>query len=186
MPEATVIGASQWYRTLDRAQWKALAASNLGWTFDGFEVFALILTVGFALQQLLEAADHRLIPAYAGVVIATTVVGWGIGGLLGGSLADYVGRKRTMIFAILAYSLMTGLSALSWDWLSFAALRFLVGVAIGSGRPARRSWPSFGPITRAARAPPLCNPGLPLAASLPPASGWWSVPPVPTRGAPCI
>ena len=31
-------------------------------------------------------------------------LGWGIGGLIGGTLADYFGRKRTMIFAILAYS----------------------------------------------------------------------------------
>lgn len=37
-----------------------------------------------------------------------------------------------MIFAIIAYSLMTGLSALAWDWTSFVILRFLVGVAIGS------------------------------------------------------
>jgi len=35
---------SPWYRSLNRTQWKALLASNLGWTFDGFEVFALILT----------------------------------------------------------------------------------------------------------------------------------------------
>ena len=37
-----------------------------------------------------------------------------------------------MTLTILAYSLLTGLSALSWDWVSFAALRFLVGLAIGS------------------------------------------------------
>ena len=72
------------------------------------------------------------IPAYAGTVIAITLLGWGVGGLIGGILADYIGRRRMMIYAILAYSLMTGLSALAWDWMSFAALRFLVGVAIGS------------------------------------------------------
>jgi MFS family permease len=65
-------------------------------------------------------------------VIAITLLGWGIGGLIGGVVADYIGRKRTMMLAILAYSLMTGLSAFAWDWMSFAALRFLVGVAIGS------------------------------------------------------
>jgi MFS family permease len=129
---SSMIGSSRWYRSLDQAQWKALVASNLGWTFDGFEIFALILTVGAALHQLLDPADYRLIPAYAGAVIAVTVVGWGIGGLLGGVLADYIGRRQTMILAVLAYSLTTGLSALAWDWLSFAALRFLVGVAIGS------------------------------------------------------
>jgi len=61
-----------------------------------------------------------------------SLLGWGIGGLIGGVIADYLGRKRTMLLAILAYSLMTGLSAFAWDWLSFAVLRFLVGVAIGS------------------------------------------------------
>jgi len=47
-------------------------------------------------------------------------------------LADYLGRKRSMTLTILAYSLLTGLSAFSWDWLSFAVFRFLVGLAIGS------------------------------------------------------
>src|SRR6201988_1073700 len=37
-----------------------------------------------------------------------------------------------MMLAILAYSLMTGLSAFAWDWTSFVVLRFLVGIAIGS------------------------------------------------------
>jgi MFS family permease len=121
-----------WYRTLSRAQWKVLIASNLGWTFDGFEIFALFLTVGFALRQLLDAAQYAQIPQYAGYILACTVFGWATGGVIGGIIADYIGRKRTMMLAILAYSLTTGLSALAWDWESFAVLRFLVGVAIGS------------------------------------------------------
>jgi MFS family permease len=122
----------RWYRSLNWTQWKALIASNLGWTFDGFEVFALILTVGAALHQLLDASEYRLIPVYAGAIIAITVFGWGAGGLLGGILADYIGRKRSMTLTILAYSALTGLSALSWNWWSFALFRFLVGLAIGS------------------------------------------------------
>jgi MFS family permease len=132
MSKFATFAPSPWYRSLNQAQWKALVASNLGWTFDGFEVFALILTVGVALHQLLDPSQYQLIPAYAGAVIAITVFGWGIGGLLGGVLADYLGRKRSMTLTILAYSALTGLSAFSWDWTSFAALRFLVGLAIGS------------------------------------------------------
>jgi MFS family permease len=132
MSDIGTIRSAPWYRSLTRAQWKALAASNLGWTFDGFEVFALILTVGAALHQLLDPSQYKFIPAYAGAVIAITVFGWGAGGLLGGILADYIGRKRSMAVTILAYSLLTGLSALSWSWLSFALFRFLVGLAIGS------------------------------------------------------
>ncbi len=127
-----VVVSSPWYRSLDRAQWGVLVASNLGWLFDGFELYALFLTVGFALHQLLDAAHYAAIPRYAGYILATTVFGWATGGVIGGIIADYIGRKRTMILAILAYSLTTGLSALAWDWVSFAVLRFLVGVAIGS------------------------------------------------------
>ena len=86
--------AAPWYRTLNRVQWNTLAASNLGWLFDGFETYALILTVGMAMQQLLPSELHSQIPAYAGTVIAITLLGWGIGGMIGGILADYVGRKR--------------------------------------------------------------------------------------------
>ncbi len=126
------VGAQPWYRSLDANQWKTMLASNLGWMFDGYETYALILTVGVALHQLLEPAQFAQIPAYAGTVIGITLLGWGVGGFIGGILADYIGRRRTMILAILAYSLTTGLSAFAWDWVSFALLRFVVGVAIGS------------------------------------------------------
>jgi MFS family permease len=126
------IDATPWYRSLSREQWRVLIASNLGWTFDGFEIFALFVTVGFALRQLLDVAQHAAIPQYAGYILACTVFGWATGGVIGGIIADYIGRKRTMMLAILAYSLTTGLSAFAWDWASFAVLRFLVGVAIGS------------------------------------------------------
>jgi MFS family permease len=121
-----------WYRALNRPQWNTLIASNLGWMFDGFEAYALILTVGVALHQLLPPSQYSQIPVYAGAIIATTLCGWAVGGMVAGILADYVGRKRTMIFAILTYSIMTGLSAFSWDWISFAVFRFLAGLAIGS------------------------------------------------------
>src|ERR1700737_882462 len=125
-------GSQPWYRSLGRTQWNTLIASNLGWVFDGYETYALVISVGVALRELLEPSSYAQIPVYAGTVIALTLLGWGIGGLIGGVIADYIGRKRAMMLAILAYSIMTGLSAFAWDWVSFAALRFLVGLAIGS------------------------------------------------------
>jgi MFS family permease len=121
-----------WHRSLTPPQWKTLFATNLGWLFDGFETYALILTAGPAMRSLLDPSQYGQIPAYVGTVIGITLLGWGIGGLFGGVLADYIGRKRTMIFAILAYSIMTGITALAFDWVSFIILRFLVGIAIGS------------------------------------------------------
>ncbi|HEY2532633.1 MAG TPA: MFS transporter [Xanthobacteraceae bacterium] len=131
MTEVTA-GTMPWYRTLTLSQWRTLLATNLGWLFDGYEAYALFLTVGPAMHSLLAASQYSQIPAYAGTVVAITLLGWGIGGFCGGILADYIGRKRTMIYAILAYSIMTGLTAVSFNWISFALLRFLVGIAIGS------------------------------------------------------
>jgi len=121
-----------WYSGISATQWKTLLASNLGWVFDGFETYALILTVGVALRQLLDPSQYPQLPTYAGGIVATTLLGWALGGMSAGILADYIGRKRTMILAILTYSVMTGLSAFAWDWTSFAVMRFLVGLAIGS------------------------------------------------------
>jgi MFS family permease len=113
--ESTAVADQPWHRKLDATQWKTLLASNLGWVFDGFEAYALILTVGMALRQLLDVSQHERIPTYAAAVIATTLVGWALGGMAAGVLADYIGRKRTMILSILTYSIMTGLSAFAWD-----------------------------------------------------------------------
>jgi MFS family permease len=132
MTTVTVAGSQPWYRSLTATQWKTVFASNLGWMFDGYETFALILVVGVALHDLLDPSQFAQIPGFAGTVIGITLLGWGVGGVIGGVLADYIGRRRTMIFAILGYSIMTGLSAFAWDWMSFMVLRFLVGVAIGS------------------------------------------------------
>jgi MFS family permease len=131
MPEQSEDRAA-WYSTLTSTQWKTLLASNLGWVFDGFEAFALILTVGMALRQLLNPNDLANLPTFAGGVVAVSLLGWAVGGMTAGVLADYFGRKRTMILSILVYSIMTGLSAFAWDWTSFAIMRFFVGLAIGA------------------------------------------------------
>jgi MFS family permease len=129
-PPATVQGP--WYRSLTRQQWNVLVATNLGWLFDGFENYALILTAGPALRQLLDPSLHGQIPFYIGAIIGINLLGWGIGGMLGGIAADYFGRKRVMIVSIIAYSVLTGASAFSFSWISFAVSRFMVGVAVGS------------------------------------------------------
>jgi len=93
----------------------------------GFYVHATVYVLVNALLiaiNLLTSGDH--------IWFFYPLLGWGIGGICGGILADYIGRRRTMIYAILAYSIMTGLTAFSFNWISFAVLRFLVGIAIGS------------------------------------------------------
>src|SRR3981081_753031 len=57
--------------------------------------------------------------------------GWASGGLAFGVLGDRIGRAKTMLLTILLYSLFTGLSALSQNFLQFAVYRFLTGLGVG-------------------------------------------------------
>jgi MFS family permease len=117
---------------INREQLTSLASANLGWLFDGFETYSIILTVAFVLKNLMPRSDAHDIPLYAGATIAITLFGWAIGGLVGGVVADYIGRRRMLVWSIALYAICTGLTALSWSWLSFAIFRFITGLALGS------------------------------------------------------
>src|SRR5438093_7293576 len=100
---------SRWYRALNRQQWYTLFAANLGWVFDGYETYALILTMPATFQQLLEPQQFGAIPFYAGVTIAITLLAWAVAGFLGGILADFAGGKWTLPYPFLPSSFTTGL-----------------------------------------------------------------------------
>src|SRR5262245_66181276 len=108
MSTATLDGPQPWYRSLDANQWKTMIASNIGWMFDGYETFALILVVAVVLKQLLDPSLAAQIPAYAGTIIGITLLGWGLGGYIGGVLAYSIGSRRTIILAVLVYLVTSG------------------------------------------------------------------------------
>lgn len=138
---------SPWYREINRAQWRVLTAAFLGWIFDGYETYALFVVMAPALRQLLEPAQLPNLSSYAGIVVATTLLGWATGGVLAGIIADYFGRKRTMMATILTYALFTGLTGFSQSWIQLAAFRFLTGLGLGGewatgATLIAESWPS--------------------------------------------
>ena len=106
--------------------------SYLGWVFDGYETFALVIVANTALQQLLPPELAAASLTYQGIVIAVTLLGWACGGILWGILADYIGRKPTMMQSILIYSVFTGLTFFASSWQMLAVLRFLTGLGLGA------------------------------------------------------
>jgi MFS family permease len=133
--EPAVVAAAAdepWYAGLTARHWRILWGSYLGWIFDGFEAFALVVALPSALKTLLTPEQAQTPSFYAGAAIGITLLGWGIGGLIGGVLCDYIGRKRMMMLAVFFYALFTGLTCFSTSFAMLAFMRFITGLAIGS------------------------------------------------------
>jgi len=118
--------------SLGKASVRALIASWLGWMFDGYETYALVLVMGSAVHQFLPPERLPRASVYIGGLLAATMLGWAGGGIAAGILADYFGRRRTLMLSILCYAVFSGLAAISWDYWSLLAFRFLVGLGLGA------------------------------------------------------
>lgn len=127
-----VVTAEPWSTSIGKASWRALAASWLGWMFDGYETYALVLVMTPAVRQLLSPERLPKASIYAGGLLAVTLLGWAVGGVAAGVLADYLGRRRTLMLSILCYAVFAGLAALSWNYWSLLTFRFLTGLGLGA------------------------------------------------------
>lgn len=125
-----------WYRELTRYHWFVLTVAALGWLFDTMDQQLFNLARVPAMNELLAPAPGELplkgeVDRYAGITTAIFLIGWATGGLFFGMLGDRIGRAKTMMITILAYSLCTGLSAFSRDVWDFCLYRFLTGLGVG-------------------------------------------------------
>ena len=77
-----------WTTSIDKASWRALVASWLGWMFDGYEAWALVLVMGLAVRQLLPSEKLTMASIYTGGLLSVTLLGWAVGGIAAGVLAD--------------------------------------------------------------------------------------------------
>jgi MFS family permease len=111
---------------------KALIASWMGWMFDGYENFALVLVMTPAMHQLLTPDRLLSESIYAGGLLAATQIGFAAGGVVAGVLADYVGRRRALMLSILCYAVFAGLTAMSWNYWSMLICRFFTGIGLGA------------------------------------------------------
>jgi MFS family permease len=121
--------AGPWYRELSRYHWFVLVVAALGWLFDTMDQQLFSLARMPAMKELLDPSQP--VAEYGGYATAIFLIGWAVGGVAFGILGDRLGRAKTMVLTILVYSLFTGLSALSQDFVQFAVFRFLTGLGVG-------------------------------------------------------
>jgi len=103
--------SSPW-RQLSGYQWLVLFVAWLGWVFDSMDATIYTLVMTPALKELLGTrASAENIDWYGGLIFALFIVGWALGGVIFGILADDLGRARTLVLTILIYAIFTGLAA---------------------------------------------------------------------------
>jgi MFS family permease len=134
--QATLVQAAPERQSATRYQWLVLFVAWLGWVFDSMDSTIYALKLHPALHDLLMtpsggAPSAEAIGWYGGIVFSIFLIGWALGGVLFGVLADRFGRTRTLVITILIYAVFTGLAALSKTWWELAAYRFLTALGIG-------------------------------------------------------
>jgi len=133
---------TSWREGVTPYQWLVLLVAWLGWVFDSMDATIYAIVLHPALEDLLtasagagpvspDAIGPEAIGWYGGIIFSIFLIGWAIGGVLFGVVADHLGRTKTLIITILIYALFTGAAAVSQTWWHLAVYRFVTALGIG-------------------------------------------------------
>jgi len=102
--------------------------------FDGYTVLA----IAFAMPQLVT--EWKLMPTEVGLIISAGYVGQLFGAVIFGSLAERIGRLRTLFITIVLFTSMDFACLFAWSGMSMMAFRFLQGVGTGGEVPVASAY----------------------------------------------
>src|SRR5215510_12460293 len=97
-------------------QWLVLFAAWLGWGFDVFDGLLFNYVSPTCVPVLLgltpgSPAAKAAVPQWTGLLTSILLVGWAIGGIAFGRVADRLGRIRTLMLTMAIYSFGTAACA---------------------------------------------------------------------------
>jgi SHS family lactate transporter-like MFS transporter len=108
-----------------RSQKNVVVAAYLGWTLDAFDFFLMV----FMFKDI--AATFHVDVKSVTEATFLTLAARPIGAFVFGRLADRFGRKPTLMWNILAFSILEAASGFAPSLLTLLVLRFLFGIAMG-------------------------------------------------------
>jgi len=116
---------------LSRRQWGILLLAWAGWVFDIMDTALFNFAKTPMLTEMLGPTYKDRGATVEGWIQATFLLGWSIGGLVFGVLADTWGRARTLSLTVLLYCVFTGLTVFCRTPEQVACVRFLTALGVG-------------------------------------------------------
>ncbi|WP_157951497.1 MFS transporter [Rhodococcus opacus] len=115
---------------MNRVQIRVLLVCLLCNMIEGYD----ILSMSIAVVPLSE--QWALSGSQVGTLLAVGPVGMAVGSLVGGPLADRIGRRPMLLLSLAVTAVFIGLSATATDLSTLSGYRLLAGIGMGSVLPA--------------------------------------------------
>ena len=117
--------AQGWWAALDVRGRRAFRAAFSGYMLDAFDLIVLTLSLS-AIGTTFSVGTGA-----TGALSTVTLSASAIGGILGGVLADRIGRARTLMLTVAVYSVFTFLSGLATSYPMLMVFRVFQGIGFG-------------------------------------------------------
>ncbi len=134
--EQTTVTRQRTLLDMNGYQWTVLFAAWLGWGFDIFDSILMNYVAPNAVPTLLgiplgtpEAQSATL--WWTGIFTSVLLVGWAVGGIIFGKIADRIGRTKTLLLTMLLYSVGTAACAFAPNIWVLLLFRIIASLGIG-------------------------------------------------------
>src|SRR6476646_10621886 len=116
---------TSWWTALGTEGRRAFRAAFAGYMLDAFDLIVLTLSLT-AIGATFDVGTGA-----TGALSTVTLSASAIGGILGGVLADRIGRARTLMLTVAVYSVFTFLSGLASSYGMLLVFRVFQGIGFG-------------------------------------------------------
>lgn len=114
---------------VNKFTWSVFFFLGMSMVFDGYDY----MVVSYTMPQI--AAEWGLNKIQTGSLSSWSLFGLIIGGACAGIISDKIGRRKTLVYSIAAYSLLTIPIYFATSFEQFALFRVLAGVGLGACIP---------------------------------------------------
>jgi len=120
------VRGESWFAALGVKGRRAFRAAFAGYMLDAFDLIVLTLSLSAI------GATFNVGTGATGALSTVTLSASAVGGILGGLLADRIGRARTLMLSVGVYSLFTFLSGLATSYEMLMVFRVFQGLGFGA------------------------------------------------------